>query len=59
MGRKFGFDGVVSILTDIAVNGTVFLTIGGKALFSLVNQTMFAVFLLATVRALWCWFRSA
>ncbi|PJJ55378.1 hypothetical protein [Compostimonas suwonensis] len=51
--------GLVVILADIAVNWTVFFTIGGNPLFGVVNQTVFAVVLLATAPALWRWFRSA
>lgn len=51
--------GLVVILADIAVNWTVYFTIGGNPLFGVVNQTVFAIFLLATAPALWRWFRSA
>ncbi len=51
--------GLVVILSDIAVNWTVFFTIGGNPLFGVVNQTVFAVVLLATAPALWRWFRLA
>ncbi|MEZ3160987.1 hypothetical protein AB1K54_10645 [Microbacterium sp. BWT-B31] len=51
--------GLVVILADITVNWTVFFTIGGNPLFGVVNQTVFAIFLLATAPALWRWFRSA
>lgn len=51
--------GVVVILTDIAVNWSVFFTIGGNPLFGVVNQTLFAVFLLVTTPVLWRWFPSA
>ena len=44
---------VAVILVDIAVNWTVFLTIGGNPLFGVVNQTVFAVFIVATTRQLW------
>lgn len=50
--------GLVVILADIAVNWTVFFTIGGNPLFGVVNQTLFAIFLLATAPALWRWFRA-
>lgn len=50
--------GLVVILADIAVNWTVFLTIGGNPLFGVVNQSVFAVVLFATAPALWRWFRS-
>lgn len=51
--------GVIVILSDIAVNWTVFFTIGGNPLFGAVNQTVFAVFLLTTAPVLWRWFASA
>lgn len=51
--------GPVVILADIAVNWTVFFTIGGNPLFGVVNQTVFAIFLLATAPVLWRWFRAA
>lgn len=50
--------GLVVILADITVNWTVFFTIGGNPLSGVVNQTLFAIFLLATAPALWRWFRS-
>jgi len=45
--------GVAVIVVDIAVNWTVFATIGGLSLFGVVNQTLFALFVLATARTLW------
>lgn len=48
---------LVVILADIAVHWTVFLTIGGNPLFGVVNQTIFAVFLLITTPTLWRSFR--
>lgn len=50
--------GIVVILADIAVNWTVFFTIGGNPLLGVMNQTLFAVVLLATAPALWRWFRT-
>lgn len=50
--------GVVVILADITANCTVFLTFGGSVLFGIVNQTVFAAFLLITAPALWRWFRA-
>ena len=41
------------ILVDIAVNWTVFATIGGLSLFGVVNQTLFAVLLALTANRLW------
>ena len=49
--------GLAVILSDITVNWTVFLTIGGHALFGVVNQSLFAIFLLATAVLLWRWMR--
>ena len=47
--------GLAVILADIAVNWTVFFTIGGHSLFGVVNQTAFAIFLVATAGVLWRW----
>ena len=47
--------GLAIILADIAVNWTVFATIGGLSVFGVVNQTAFAVFLVATATLLWRW----
>ena len=47
--------GLAIILADIAVNWTVFATIGGLSIFGVVNQTAFAVFLVATSAPLWRW----
>ena len=47
--------GLAVILADIAVNWTVFVTIGGHSLFGVVNQTAFAIFLVATAGVLWRW----
>lgn len=49
---------LIVILTDIAVNWTVFLTIAGNPLFGVVNQTVFAAFLLVTTPTLWRSFRG-
>jgi len=49
--------GLAIILTDVAVNWTVFLTIGDHSLFGVVTQSVFAVFLLATAVPLWRWMR--
>jgi len=49
--------GLAIILSDIAVNWTVFFTIGGHALFGVVNQSLFAIILLATAVPLWRWMR--
>jgi len=45
--------GVVVILLDIAVNWTVYATIGGITLFGVVSQSLFALFIVATARPLW------
>lgn len=47
--------GLAVILVDIAVNWTVFATIGGLSIFGVLNQTAFAVFLVATATLLWRW----
>lgn len=49
--------GLAVILSDIAVNWTVFSTIGGLSLFGVVNQTVFAIVLVATAVPLWRWMR--
>ncbi|WP_154794557.1 hypothetical protein [Occultella kanbiaonis] len=48
--------GAAVILAAIAVNWTVFATVGGLALFGVVSQTAFAAFILVTMRVLWLWF---
>lgn len=50
---------LVVILTDIAVNWTVYLTIAGNPLFGVVNQTLFAIVLVVTTPTLWRWFQNA
>ena len=47
--------GLAIIVSDIAVNWTVFFTIGGHSLFGVVTQSSFAVFLLSTAVPLWRW----
>ena len=47
------------ISADIAVNWTVFFTIGGLSLFGVVNQTLFAAILFTTASTLWRWFPPA
>ncbi len=57
MRRRSGIVlGLVVILTDISVNWTVYLTIGGNPLFGVINQTAFAILLVSTARPLWRWF---
>ncbi|HEY1106103.1 MAG TPA: hypothetical protein VGE78_08130 [Agromyces sp.] len=46
---------LVVILADIAVNWTVFASIG-IPLFGVVNQTLFAIVLVSTAPVLWRWF---
>ena len=46
---------LVVILVDVAVNWTVFATIG-IPLFGVVNQTLFAILLVSTAPMLWRWF---
>lgn len=45
--------GVAVILADIAINWSVFSTIGGLSLFGVVAQSLFAAFVLMTARPLW------
>lgn len=48
--------GVVVIVVDVAVNGTVLATTEGLSPGGIVNQSLFAVFVLVTARPLWAWF---
>ncbi|KQQ01491.1 hypothetical protein ASG06_13650 [Rathayibacter sp. Leaf185] len=48
--------GIVVITADIAVNWTVFATVGGLSSFGVISQSLFAVLLVVTVRRLWVWF---
>ncbi|MGG7508307.1 hypothetical protein [Plantibacter sp. YIM 135249] len=45
--------GVAVMIADVAVNWTVFSTIGGLSLFGVLNQSAFAAFVLATTPLLW------
>ncbi|MBF4634577.1 hypothetical protein ITJ38_09210 [Agreia pratensis] len=55
--RRFGVAlGVAVIIADIAVNWTVFVVIGGLSVFGVVSQSLFAVIIIGTARALWSWF---
>jgi hypothetical protein len=45
--------GVAIMLADVAVNVSVAATIGGLALFGLVNQSLFCAFVLLAARPLW------
>lgn len=51
--------GIIVILIDIAVNWTVYATIGGNPLFGVINQTLFAILIVATAQLLWRWFTAA
>ncbi|KQM58075.1 hypothetical protein [Agreia sp. Leaf210] len=48
--------GAAVIITDIAVNWTVFTVVGGLSLFGVINQSLFAVLIVITARSLWIWF---
>lgn len=48
--------GAAVIITDIAVNWTVFTVVGGLSLFGVINQSLFAVLIVITARSLWTWF---
>ena len=48
--------GSAVIIADIAVNWTVFATIGGLSVFGVVSQSLFAVLIAVTARPLWNWF---
>jgi hypothetical protein len=48
--------GIAVIVADIAVNWTVFALVGGLSLFGVISQSLFAVLILVTARALWRWF---
>ena len=48
--------GIAVMIADIAVNWTVFATVGGLSLFGVVSQSLFAVLILVTSRPLWRWF---
>lgn len=51
--------GVAVILIDIAVNWTVYATIGGNPLFGVIKQTLFAILIVATAHLLWRWFTTS
>ncbi len=48
--------GSAVIITDIAVNWTVFATVGGLSFFGVVSQSLFALLIFVTARPLWIWF---
>jgi hypothetical protein len=59
-GRRAGVVlAIAVILVDIAVNWTVFATIGGLGVFGVVNQTLFAALLVGTAPWLWRAFAKA
>lgn len=51
--------GAAVILTDIAVNWSVFAFVGGLSVFGVVSQTLFAIFIVSTMRLLWAWFGAS
>ncbi len=51
--------GVTVIVIDVAVNATVYFTLGGLSPFGLLNQTLFGLFVLATARSLSSLFTQA
>jgi hypothetical protein len=48
--------GFVVIIADIAVNWTVFATLGGLSIFGVLSQSLFAVLIIVTARPLCRWF---
>ena len=48
--------GSAVMIADIAVNWTVFATVGGLSVFGVISQSLFAALILVTARALWTWF---
>lgn len=48
--------GSAVIIADIAVNWTVFATVGGLSSFGVISQSLFAVLIFVTARPLWIWF---
>jgi hypothetical protein len=50
--------GVVVIVVDVAVNSTVYATLGGISVFGIVNQALFGVVVLVSAARLWEWFGS-
>ncbi|WP_052521617.1 hypothetical protein [Agreia bicolorata] len=48
--------GSTVMIADIAVNWTVFATVGGLSFFGVISQSLFAVLILVTARPLWIWF---
>ena len=55
--RRFGVVlGSAVMIADIAVNWTVFVTVGGLSLFGVISQSFFAAIVFVTARALWAGF---
>jgi hypothetical protein len=50
--------GVVVIVVDVAVNVTVYATLGGISAFGIINQGLFGVVVLVSATRLWEWFGS-
>ncbi|MGV8882270.1 MAG: hypothetical protein ACOH19_08950 [Rhodoglobus sp.] len=48
--------GSTVMIADIAVNWTVFATVGGLSVLGVILQSLFAVLIFVTARALWMWF---
>lgn len=48
--------GSAVIISDIAVNWTVFTMVGGLSMFGVISQSSFAVLIVLTARPLWSWF---
>jgi hypothetical protein len=48
--------GVIVIVVDVAVNTTVYATLGGISAFGVINQTVFGVLVLISAKRLWEWF---
>ena len=48
--------GSAVMIADISVNWTVFAVVGGLSVFGVILQTLFAVLVFVTARALWTWF---
>ena len=51
--------GSAVMIADISVNWTVFAVVGGLSVFGVILQTLFAVLVFVTARALWTWFGKA
>ncbi|MET0821259.1 MAG: hypothetical protein ABWY58_09855 [Aeromicrobium sp.] len=51
--------GSAVIITDIAVNWTVYAVAGGLSIFGLASQTLFATLIVITARPLWMRFESS